>query len=100
MHAYRLVNDLTQLMVYPMPLINELLEDLDKALWYCSLDMASSFWVVGMTEMARRLSAFITPRGLFEWMRMPFGFKNAPQIYQRLLDNDLYGFYESLQKRR
>ena len=54
--------------------------------------MASSFWVVGMTEMARRLSAFITPRGLFEWMRMPFGFKNAPQIYQRLLDNALFGF--------
>ena len=30
---YRLVNDLTQLMVYPIPLINELLEDLDRALW-------------------------------------------------------------------
>ncbi|OWY92550.1 reverse transcriptase, partial [Phytophthora megakarya] len=32
-------------MVYPMPLISDLLEDLDKALWYCSLDMASGFWV-------------------------------------------------------
>ncbi|POM63123.1 hypothetical protein PHPALM_27625, partial [Phytophthora palmivora] len=42
---YRLVNSLTQLMVYPMPLINDLLEDLDKVLWYCSLDMASGFWV-------------------------------------------------------
>ncbi|POM76910.1 Reverse transcriptase, partial [Phytophthora palmivora] len=42
---YRLVNNLTQLMVYPMPLINDLLDDLDKFLWYCSLDMASGFWV-------------------------------------------------------
>ncbi|POM76927.1 Hypothetical protein PHPALM_5782, partial [Phytophthora palmivora] len=42
---YRLFNSLTQLMVYPMPLINDLLEDLDKVLWYCSLDMASGFWV-------------------------------------------------------
>ncbi|GMF34368.1 unnamed protein product [Phytophthora fragariaefolia] len=42
---YRLVNNLTRLMVYPMPLINDLLEDLDKLLWYCSLDMASGFWV-------------------------------------------------------
>ncbi|CAI5719702.1 unnamed protein product [Peronospora destructor] len=78
-------------MVYPMPLISELLEDLDKALWYCSLDMASGFWVVNMTERARLISAFITPFGLFEWLRMPFGLKNAPQIYQRLIDNALYG---------
>jgi hypothetical protein len=39
---YRLVNGLTRLMVYLMPLSNELLEDLDKVFWYCSLDMASS----------------------------------------------------------
>ncbi|KAG3133521.1 hypothetical protein PI126_g19144 [Phytophthora idaei] len=89
---YRLVNSLTRLMVYPMPLINELLEDLDKMLWYCSLDMASGFWVVTMTDRARAISAFITPFGLFEWNRMPFGLKNALQIYQRLLDNALYGF--------
>ncbi|POM66538.1 Reverse transcriptase [Phytophthora palmivora] len=85
---YRLVNSLTQLMVYPMPLINDLLEDLDKVLWYCSLDMASGFWVVTMTDRARAISAFITPFGLFEWNRMPFGLK----IYQRLIDNALYGF--------
>uniref|UniRef100_A0AAV1VEX1 Reverse transcriptase domain-containing protein n=1 Tax=Peronospora matthiolae TaxID=2874970 RepID=A0AAV1VEX1_9STRA len=40
---YRRVNQLTRLMVYPMPLISDLLEDLDKALWFCSLDMASAF---------------------------------------------------------
>ena len=89
---YRRVNQLTRLMVYPMPLINELLQDMDKAMWYCSLDMASGFWVVEMTERARMVSAFITPSGLFEWLRMPFGLKNAPQIYQRLIDNALYGY--------
>ncbi|OWZ09137.1 reverse transcriptase [Phytophthora megakarya] len=40
---YRLVNSLTQLMIYPMPLINDLLEDLESTLWYCSLDMARGF---------------------------------------------------------
>ena len=43
-----------------------------------------------MMERARSISAFITPSGLFEWLRMPFGLKNAPQIYQRLTDNALY----------
>ena len=75
-----------------MPLISEVLQDMDKALWYCSLDMASGFWVVEMTERAKMISAFITPSGLFEWLRMPFGLKNAPQIYQRLIDNALYGY--------
>ena len=89
---YLLMNQLTRFMVYPMPLISELLQDMDKAMWYCSLDMASGFWVVEMTERARMISAFITPSGLFEWLRMPFGLKNAPQIYQRLIDNALYGY--------
>ncbi|OWY91297.1 reverse transcriptase [Phytophthora megakarya] len=75
-----------------MPLISDLLEDLDKALWYCSLDMASGFWVVPMTDRAREISAFISTFGLFECGRMPFGLQNAPQIYPRLVDNALYGF--------
>ncbi|POM77312.1 Reverse transcriptase [Phytophthora palmivora] len=50
-----------------------------------------------MTDRARSTSAFITPFGLFEWNRMPFGLKNAPQIYQRLLDNALYGFVKVTQ---
>ena len=70
---YRRVNQLSRLMVYPMPLINERLQDMDKAMWYCSLDMASGFWVVEMPEQARTISVFITPSGLFEWLLMPFG---------------------------
>ena len=39
----------------------------------CSLDKASGFWVVEMTERARSISAFITPSGLFEWLMMSLG---------------------------
>ncbi|OWZ11899.1 LOW QUALITY PROTEIN: reverse transcriptase [Phytophthora megakarya] len=38
-----IIGCLTQLVVYPMPLINDLLMDLESTLWYCSLDMASGF---------------------------------------------------------
>ncbi|OWZ02946.1 reverse transcriptase, partial [Phytophthora megakarya] len=71
-----------------------LLEDLDKYRWYCSLDMVSGFWVVPMSDRARLISSFIKPFGLFEWLRMPFGLCNAPQIYQSLIDNALYGFWK------
>ena len=40
---YRRLNQLTRLMVYHMPLISERLQYMDKALWYCSLDMASGY---------------------------------------------------------
>ena len=73
-----------------MQLISELLKDMDKAMRYCSQDMDSGFWVVEMTERARLISALITPSVLFEWLRMAFGLKNAPQIYRSLIDNDLY----------
>ena len=63
---YRRVNQQTRLMVYPIPLISDLLEDLDKALWYCSLNIASEIWFVEMTERAVKISAFVTTFGLFE----------------------------------
>ena len=89
---HRRVNQLTRLMVYPMHFISDLLQDMDKAMWYFSLDMASGFWAVEMTERARENSVLITPSCLFEWLRMPFRLKNAPQIYQRLIDNASYGY--------
>ncbi|OWZ17370.1 LOW QUALITY PROTEIN: reverse transcriptase [Phytophthora megakarya] len=73
-----------------MPLISDLLEDLDKSIWYCSLDMASGFWVVPMTDRAREISAFITPFGLFEWNHMPFGLKRPADLSTP--HNTLYGF--------
>ena len=88
----RRVNQLTILIFYPMPLISDLLQHMDKAMWYCSLDMASEIWVVKMTERARAISIVITPSRLFESLRMPFGLKNAPQIYQRLIDNASYRY--------
>lgn len=46
---YQLVLSLTKVMVYPMPVINDFLEGLDKILLYCSLGMLSGFWVVNVT---------------------------------------------------
>ena len=89
---YRKMNQLTRLTIYSIPMIRKLLQDLDKAMWYCFLDIAKGFWVVEMTERSRAISAFVTPSGLFKWLRMPFRLKNASQIYQRLIDNSLYEY--------
>ncbi|KAE9302753.1 hypothetical protein PR003_g22178 [Phytophthora rubi] len=89
---YRLVNQLIKLMHYPLPLIDDLLIGFESTMWFLSLDMASGFWAVPMTLRAKHISAFICPHGHFQWTRMPFGLKNAPLIYQQMLDNCLWGF--------
>jgi hypothetical protein len=61
-------------------------------MWFLSLDMASGFWAVLMTQRAKHISAFVCPLGHFQWVRMPFGLKNAPLIYQQVIDNALWGY--------
>ncbi|OWZ05931.1 reverse transcriptase [Phytophthora megakarya] len=61
-------------------------------MWFMSLDMASGFWAVRMAERAKLISAFVCPFGHFQWLRMPFGLKNLPLIYQSIINNCLSGF--------
>ncbi|POM79876.1 Hypothetical protein PHPALM_2355, partial [Phytophthora palmivora] len=84
---YKMVNALTTIIEYAMPFVNDLLSELEKYLWFCSLDAASGFWAVMMTSRARRISAFVCALGHLEWLRMSFGSENAPMIYQRMIDN-------------
>ncbi|OWY96066.1 hypothetical protein PHMEG_00033765 [Phytophthora megakarya] len=89
---YRLLNLLIKLSRYPLPLIDGLLVDFKSAMWFMSLDMASGFWAARMTERAKLISAFVCPFGHFQWLRMPFGLKNARLIYQSIINNCLWGF--------
>ncbi|POM79062.1 LOW QUALITY PROTEIN: Reverse transcriptase [Phytophthora palmivora] len=89
---YRVVNGFIQLSNYPLPLIDDLLTGFEGATWFMSLDMASGFWAVRMTERAKLISAFVCPFGHFKWVRMPSGLKNAPLIYQHMINNCLWGF--------
>ncbi|KAE9332604.1 hypothetical protein PF008_g14867 [Phytophthora fragariae] len=75
---YRVVNTFTKLSNYPLHLIDDRLIGFESAMWFISLDMASGFWAIRMTERAKLISAFVCPFGHFQWVRMPFGLKNAP----------------------
>ncbi|KAE9004091.1 hypothetical protein PR002_g17158 [Phytophthora rubi] len=46
-------------MEYAMPLVDDLLTEMEAYLWFCSLDAASGFWAVMMTRRARKISAFV-----------------------------------------
>ncbi|KAE9295409.1 hypothetical protein PR003_g24021 [Phytophthora rubi] len=89
---YRVVNGFIQLSTYPLPLIDDLLIGFESAMWFMSLDVASGFSAIRMAERAKLISAFVCPFGHFQWVRMPFGLKNAPLVYQAVINNCLWGF--------
>ncbi len=51
-----------------------------------SLDLLSGYWRVPVAAESREITAFSTPSGHFEWLRMPFGLKTSPITFQRMIN--------------
>ncbi|CAM5118741.1 unnamed protein product [Eretmochelys imbricata] len=77
-----------------MPHADELLEKLGRAQFISTLDLTKGHWQVPLDDPAKERSAFITHVGLYEFNVLPFGLRNAPTTFQRLVDNLLAGFGE------
>ena len=88
---YRKVNEVTRKDAYPLPRINDTLETLSDSKIFSTLDLASGYWQVVLTENDRQKTAFCTTEGLYEFKVMPFGLCNAPATFQRLMDIVLTG---------
>ena len=84
---YRLLNAKTHKDAYPLPRIDEALDVLKGAKYFCSLDLAHGFNQIPMEESDIKKTAFRTGTGgLYEYTRMPFGLCNAPGTYMRVMD--------------
>ena len=88
---FRKVNEITDHDAYPLPMIEDILEHLGNAKFFYAFDLRAGFHHIPMEEESKRFTAFSTPEGHFEFERMPFGLKNAPATFQRMMDNALRG---------
>ena len=87
---YRELNSNTRSDSYPLPLINDQIDKLHGAYYFSSIDnMASGFHQLPVHEDSIKKTAFVTPSGQFEWLTMPFGLKNAPQVFERAINTAL-----------
>jgi hypothetical protein len=70
---YRRVNSLSKNENYPLPRLDDLIDQVGSAKFVTMLDLSKGYWQIPLTDRARQVSAFITPFGHFEFLVMAFG---------------------------
>jgi hypothetical protein len=77
---------------YPIPRTEQMLEKIATVKFISTIDLTKGYWQIPLDEQTIYKYAFITPRGLFEFIVMQFGMKTAPATFQRMMrDNVLQG---------
>ena len=89
---FRAVNLLLEKDVYPLPNLESNLARLGKANWFTTCDLLSGFHQVELADDgSKEATAFSTPDGQFQYVRMPMGLASSPSTFMRLVDATLHG---------
>lgn len=89
---FRALNKVTVGDSYPIPVLNHTLSMLGRCQYFSALDLFSGFNQILLDEESIPKTAFSFENCKFEYLRLPFGLKNAPSAFQRTMDNVLRGY--------
>ena len=93
---YRKLNAVTKPDAYPLPRVDDTLDSLAGCSLFSTLDLATGYWQIAMSEHDREKTAFTSPLGLYEFNVLPMGCRNAPATFQRLMEQVLHGLTGSV----
>ena len=82
---YRKLNTVTKMDAYPIPSMDRMIEKVASAKFISTIDLTKGYWQIPLEVSTIEKSAFITSKGLFEFLVMPFGMKTAPATFQRMM---------------
>lgn len=87
----RKVNSVTKPDSFPLPRMEDCVDSVGAAKFVSKFDLLKGYWQVPLSKRAQEISAFITPTGLYSYTVMPFGLRNAPATFQRLMNRVVSG---------
>lgn len=91
--------DLNQAIIrehYIIPTAEEIASKLNNKKIFSVIDMSSGFWQIKLDKASADLCTFNTPFGKYKFLRLPFGIKSAPEVFQKFTTN-IFGNIEGVQ---
>ena len=88
---FRGLNNVTKKDTYPLPHIRDIIDKMQDAKVWSTLDAAGAYWSMPLNENDKEKTSFTVPRGKYEFNVTPYGLSNAGASYQRMIDMCLSG---------
>ncbi|GFT17099.1 hypothetical protein TNCV_4738271 [Trichonephila clavipes] len=93
---YRKLNEITVADIYPLPRMDDLLHQAKLTPFMSTLDLRAGYHQVKVHVEDQDKTAFVCPFGTYRFLRMPYGLRNAPATFQRLMNRFCNGLEDIL----